>query len=160
MAAADRDRLGFEETSDWIREAVGRLVPQPLARRAVTVSVALDRPRFVVGDSLAITIEFHNRLPVPVTLATPKRRLWGWAVDGEPAAGDERRYTRSAPTGFVFRAGERKHVTRHWNGRFRRVEGSSARWVDATPGEHEVTAFVATASNRPRAVETVVVEDR
>lgn len=151
----ETDRLGFDDTSDWLREAAGKLVPRRLARRAVAVSVSADPEVIRPGEPVTVTIEFENRLPVPVTVTTPRRRLWGWAVDGELAASDERRYTREAPGAMTFRGGERKRVTRTWRGRFERTD--DATWVDADPGEHEITAFLATADRRPSASTTVRV---
>lgn len=156
----DDDRLGFDHSSDWIREALGRFVPQVVARRAVSASVELDRDELVPGESVELTIRFRNRLPVPVTLVTPKRRLWGWTVDGELAAADDRPYTRSSPSAFVFRGRERKTVTRRWDGRFLRTNGGEKRWVDAEAGDHRIEAFVATKNRRPRATTAITVRRR
>lgn len=152
--ADDRDRLGFAEDPDWLRATLGRLVPSFLAHRFVVVSVAADRKRLRPGETTTIDIEFHNRLPVPVTVRTPRRRLWGWTVDGELAASDERPYTREVPGTLTFRGGERKTVRRRWDGRFNRV-GDETYWEDATPGDHEIRAFLATRSQSPAAATTV-----
>ena len=155
MTDADDDRFGFP-ARNYLAEAFGTLVPQWLARRAVAVSVETDAHRYRPGESVEVVIEFRNRLPVPVAIATPNRRLWGWTVDGSLAASDEPRYERSVPAAFVFRPRERKRVRRTWDGRFERA-GERER-EDAAPGEHEITAFVATASRQPSDTTTVVID--
>jgi hypothetical protein len=149
MAASDRrdDRFGFDENRNVLTEALARLVPQSVARRALAVDVAVDRSTYAVGDDVPFRVVFRNRLPLPVVVETPDRRLWGWTVDGELEASDESRFadpTRDTPGRFAFRGGERKVVTRTWSGRFRRVrEGEPTRWVDAEPGRHELGVFLA-----------------
>jgi len=156
----DRDRFGFAETADWLRAGLGGLVPQPLARRAVVVTVDLDREVIAPGEPVEIAVSFRNRLPVPVSVATPKRRRWGWTVDGELAGGGADVRTRARPSAFAFDARERKTVRRTWRGRFRRPDAEGgARWIDAEPGEHAVAAFVATADRTPRASATVLVRE-
>lgn len=152
--ADDRDRLGFDETADWLRAALGGFVPQPVARRAIAASVTADRAVIRPGETATIDVEFRNRLPVPVTVETPRRRLWGWTVDGRLAASDETPYTRPAGGALTFRGGERKRFTRRWDGRFA-VDGE--RWVDAEPGTYDVRAFLATADRTPAATTTVEV---
>lgn len=150
------DRFGFDEGRDWLREALAALVPAPVAHRAITANVALDRDEITPGETVTVTIEFANRLPVPVSVETPRQRLWGWTVDGELAASDERRFVRDSPGALTFRGGERKRITRSWNGRFER-EGDLREWVDAEPGEYEIRAFVATDDREPSAAATVRV---
>ncbi len=142
MSADEDDRFGFEDTSDVLGSTVGRLVPQAVARRAVEVTVDTDREVYEVGGPVEITVEFHNRLPVPVSVTTPTRRLWGWSVDGEVEASDERRYMSDSPAVVDFRARERKRVTHRWDGRFKRTDGTT-RWEDPASGEHELAAFLA-----------------
>ncbi|MFC7046899.1 hypothetical protein ACFQH6_17155 [Halobacteriaceae archaeon GCM10025711] len=153
----DRDRLGFDTTRDYLKEALGRFVPQWLVRRAIAVDVSVDRDRIRPGDAVTVIIEFHNRLPVPVLVQTERRRLWGWTVDGELAASDERRYTRSLPGTFAFKPRQRRRFERIWTGRFERT-GTPTEWVDATPGEYEIRAFLATDDRRPTAATTITVE--
>jgi hypothetical protein len=149
MAASDRrdDPLGFDENRNVLAEALGKLVPQPVARRALAVDVAVDRSMYERGDAVAFRVTLRNRLPVPVVVETPDRRLWGWRVDGELEASDESRFVdpaRETPGRFAFRGGERKVVSRTWHGRFRRVrDEGSTRWVDAEPGRHELEVFLA-----------------
>ncbi len=150
------DRLGFDESSDWLREALGKLVPAAVARRAVTASVAVDRDEIRPGESVTVTIEFANRLPVPVSVGTPRQRLWGWTVDGELSASDKRRFVRNSPGALTFRGGERKRVTRSWNGRFERTDELDE-WVDADSGEYEIRAFLATENREPSDSTTVRV---
>lgn len=155
MTDADDDRFGFSE-HDRFSRALSRLVPQTLARRAVTVDVETDRRRYRPGETVEIRIEFRNRLPLPVAIETPKLRLWGWSVDGLLEASDEPRYERATAAEFAFRPNERKRFRRTWDARFQRA-GESER-EDASPGEHEVTAFVATDERRPRDATTVVID--
>jgi len=131
-------------------------VPAAVARRAITASVTIDRDEIRPGDAVTVTIEFANRLPVPVSVGTPRQRLWGWTVDGELAASDERRFVRDSPGTLTFRGGERKRVSRSWNGRFER-DGELREWVDAEPGEYEIRAFVATENREPSDSVTVQV---
>lgn len=119
------------------------------------MEVRTDKRRYRPGEQVEIEIRFRNRLPVPVTIATPKRRLWGWTVDGELEASDVTRYERDAPAAFSFRARECKRVSRTWDGRFER-DGDSLREA-AAPGEYEIAAFVATADGRPRDATTVEI---
>ncbi|WP_433634630.1 hypothetical protein [Halomicrococcus sp. NG-SE-24] len=157
MNDADDDRFGFPGRN-YLASALGALVPQSLARRAVTVSVATDHRRYRPGDTVAIDIEFRNRLPVPVSVSTSGLRLWGWSVDGLLEASDEPRYHRATSAEFVFRPRERKRFRRTWDARFERA-GEQER-EDAKPGEHEIAAFVATDGRRPSDATTVVVDRR
>ncbi|WP_136600772.1 hypothetical protein [Salinigranum halophilum] len=146
--AADRpDRFGFDENRSAISDFLARFVPQPAARRALTVGVETDRATYAVGDDITFRISFRNRLPLPVVVETPDRRLWGWTVDGELEASDEPRFsdpTRETPGTFAFRGGERKVVSRTWHGRVRRVGNDGpTRWVDLEPGRHELGVFLA-----------------
>lgn len=147
MEASEREeRLGFEESRSPITEALGKLVPQSAAKRALAVDVDTDRSRYGVGEPVSFRVTFRNRLPVPVVVRTPDRRLWGWTVDGELEGSDESRFADPAletPGSFAFRGGERKVVSRTWRGRFRRTASEPTRWVDAEPGAHELGVFLA-----------------
>lgn len=147
MGAAGSDRLGFDENRNVLTESLGRLVPQSLARRALAVDVETDRSAYTAADDVRFRVTFENRLPVPVVVETPDRRLWGWTVDGELEASDEPRFddpTRETPGRFAFRGGERKVVSRRWHGRVRRVNAEGrTRWVDLEPGRHELGVFLA-----------------
>jgi hypothetical protein len=149
MPRSDRraDRFGFDENRNVVTEALRRLVPQSVARRALAVDVAVERSTVAVGDPVPFRVAFRNRLPLPVVVETPDRRLWGWTVDGELEASNEPRFAdpdRETPGTFAFRAGERKVVSRTWHGRRRRVaEGEPTRWVDLDPGRHELGVFLA-----------------
>jgi hypothetical protein len=153
------DRYGFEETTSYLSKALGSLVPRPLARRAITVRIRTDRDRYEPGEPVEITIEFRNRLPVPVTVETPRQRLWGWTVDGELSASDEPRYASATPAALGFRPRERKQIVRTWNGRFKRVgeraDGATAEWVPAEPREYEIRAFLATEDRQPADATTI-----
>lgn len=158
----DEDRLGFDQTRNYLTDALSKFVPRWLARRALRVSVDTDRDAYALDEPVEITVEFKNLLPVPVVVYTPAQRLWVWTVDGELAASDERLYTRERPGRFTFRGGERKTVTRRWNGRFRRTDdGELERWELPEAGEHVVAAYVATGAGRyqPRDETTIVIRE-
>lgn len=142
MSNEDADRFGFDDTHNFVGSTLGRLVPQPLARRAVAVSIETDRDTYAAGEPVEFAVEFRNRLPVPVSVTTPTRRLWGWTVDGLLAASDERRYLSDRRAIIDFRGGERKRITRRWDGLFKRTDGQT-RWVEPDPGEYELAAFLA-----------------
>jgi len=154
MPADDVDRFGFEETTDHVGVVAGKFLPQWLGRRAIDVTVSTDRRGYEVGEPVEFTVEFRNRLPVSVSLRTPTRRLWGWAVDGQLAASDERRYLGETGGSIDFRGGERRRITRQWNGLFKRT-GERTRWVEPSPGEYELSAFLAVEGNRPEDATTV-----
>ncbi len=150
-------RHGLDDTRDHLRRLFGSFVPQPVARRAVAVSVTTDADRYTVGDRIPITVEFRNRLPVPLTVRTPGKRLWGWTVDGELEASDEPRRSSSDGGSLAFSPRERKEITRTWDGRFKRVDDRT-RWVPADPGEYEIGAFLAIDGDRPADSTTVRIE--
>lgn len=158
MSADEPDRTGLDGSRSAVGSFLGRFVPQWLARRAVSVRVSTDRDRYTPGEPVDITVEFRNRLPVPVEVETPRLRPWGWTVDGELEAGDERRYASETRGTLSFGPRERKRIRRRWNGRFRR-SGDPTTWEPADPGEHEIAAFVALdASDRPEDRTTVRIE--
>lgn len=150
----DSDRLGFAESTNYIAKALGSLVPATAARRAISVEVSTDKDRYDPGEPITIDIVFDNKLPMPVTVTTAGRRLWGWTVDGFLAASDEPRYRGGPPGELTFRPGERKHISRTWDGQFKLTTGRT-RWEPADPGEYEITAFVATRDEQPCDTTTV-----
>ncbi|HKJ59500.1 MAG TPA: hypothetical protein VKA37_09730 [Halobacteriales archaeon] len=159
MARDEPDRTGLDESRNVLGSVVGRFVPQWLARRAVAVAVSTDRDRYAPGEPVLLTVEFRNRLPVPIEVETPRHRLWGWTVDGELEASDERRYAGEASGTLSFRPRERKRIRRRWDGRFKR-SGEPTRWEPAEPGEYEIEAFVAVdAPNRPADRTTIRIEE-
>lgn len=154
------DRYGLDEDTNpnHLASIASKFVPQWLARRAVTVDVLTDRERYARGEPVDITVEFTNRLPVPVAVETPQRRLWGWTVDGNLEASDERRYADGRPGSLEFRGRERKRFHRRWDGQVKRVgDGSPTRWEQAT-GEVEIGAHLALGDERPEATTTVRIE--
>ncbi|WP_255169323.1 hypothetical protein [Natrononativus amylolyticus] len=153
------DELGFDETRGPVSKFLGKFVPRPIARRAVSVSVRTDREVYDRGEPVDVTVDFKNRLPVGVEIPTPKHRLWGWTVDGELEASDQRRYTRPVPSSFVFQGGERKQVSFVWNGRFERT-GRDHRWVLPDPGDHEISVFIATHDDRYRPTDSTTITIR
>jgi len=137
------DRTGFDETKNYLSNALGRVVPRSVARRAVEVTVSTDAAEYGPDEPVAITVAVRNRLPVPIEVPTSTRRPWGWAVDGLTEATDERRYVRDKESALSLRAGETKRATATWNGRFRRTDGDGLdRSVRAERGTHTITAFV------------------
>jgi hypothetical protein len=152
---ADVDPAGLDESRNYLTEALGRLVPQSLARRAVTVRVETERDEYAQDEPVRFTVVFRNRLPVPVAVETDER-LWGWTVAGELEASDEPRMADAGGGTMRFRGGERKRVEVRWDGRFKRV-GRRTRWVTPDPGEYEVAAFLAAEEPRPRDATTIRV---
>lgn len=158
MAREEPDRTGLDDSRNYLGGFLGRFVPQRLARRAVRVRVSTDRDRYAPGEPVEITVEFHNRLPVPIEVETPRLRLWGWTVDGELEASDERRYESDARGTLSFRSRERKRVRKRWDGSFKR-SGDPTRWVPPEPGEHEIAAFLdVDAPGRPEDRTTIRIE--
>lgn len=155
------DRFGFEDVSRLSAASVlAGFVPPSIARRAIAVSVATDRTTYERDEPVEITVEFKNRLPIPLELPTAGQRRWGWTVDGELEASDERLYTRDRPATFDFRGGERKQLSVTWNGRLERVRSGDRREsVVPEPGEYEIRAFVATREegNRPSDSTTITL---
>lgn len=156
MADDEVDRTGFDDTTNYLADALGRLVPQWIALRAISVRVSTDREEYAPGEPVEIGIEFRNRLPVPVTIKTPRARLWGWAVDGTHEAIEEPRYLRPDESTLHFRGRERKRITRRWGGTIR-VSGSPDTWEPLTPGSHEISAFIA-VDGRPRPEDQTSIE--
>ncbi|WIV65663.1 hypothetical protein [Natrialbaceae archaeon AArc-T1-2] len=149
--------VGNASATGTLTRGLARFVPSSLARRAVSVDVTTDRAVYDRGDPVAVTVTFENRLPVPVDVPTPAARRWGWTVNGNLEASDERRYTRSQPSTFAFRAGERKQVSFVWHGRLERTDDHESVLPD--PGEYEIRAFVATheGTHRPSDAATIQI---
>lgn len=143
------DRFGFDQNRSYISEFLNKFVPQSLARRSIAVYLETDRRHYERDDPVELTIEFQNRLPVPVGVVTPKQRLWGWSIDGIVEASDRQVYTRARPATFSFRPREVKRVHRRWHGRIKRTDGEETRWMPPSPGEYEIEAFVALAGRQP-----------
>lgn len=158
MPADERkSRHGIDDTQDHVRRLLGSFVPQWLARRAVVVDVRTDADRYDAGVPVEITITFRNRLPVPMTVETPGKRLWGWTVDGELEASDEPRKRSTDGGSIAFSPRGRKVLTRTWDGRFKRVDDRT-RWVPAEPSTYEVGAFLALGEQRPADTATIRIE--
>lgn len=153
------DELGFDETRGRVSKFLAKFVPHTIARRAVSVSVRTDRDIYDRGDPVTVTVDFKNRLPIGVEIPTPKHRLWGWTVDGELEASDQRIYTRSIPSSFPFYGGERKQVSFVWNGRFERT-GNDHQWVLPDAGEHEISVFIATHEGQHRPADSTTITIR
>ncbi|MFC7135602.1 hypothetical protein [Halobaculum litoreum] len=154
----DRDRLGFDETRDYLGTAVGALLPAPLVARGLTIAVETDREVYAPGDPVAVRVAIRNRLPVPIAVSTPSRRLWGWEVDGALEASEEPRRDPGGSGTLSFRARERKTHEWTWDGRVTRRDGRRTRSTPLSRGDHEIRAFVATRRERPAARTTIRVE--
>lgn len=152
----DHDPFGMEEFGS-VRERIGRLVPQAVARRALSVDVGADGSTYAPGDPIELRIEISNQLPVPVSLAIEGKRLWGWSVDGNLAASDEPLYAAATRRRLDLRACERRQLRREWDGRIRR-RGSPTRWEPVDPGVHEIVAFVPAVGGAVTGSTTVTLE--
>lgn len=156
--AGDEFGHGSDDSRYTVVTLLSALVPTALARRAVTVSLETDRDVYAPDDPVELTVEFRNRLPVPISIPTPRQRRWGWTVDGILEASDERRFTRDRPSTFRFGGGERKRLSVTWNGRFERAgEGTRRESILPDPGEYELRAFVATGDDRPRPSDSTTI---
>ncbi|ELY46337.1 hypothetical protein [Natronorubrum sulfidifaciens] len=144
----DEFGLESEDSRYTVTTFLSALVPTALARRAIAISLETEQAVYEPDESVEFTVEFTNRLPVPVAVPTPRQRRWGWTVDGDLEASDERRFTRDRPSTFRFGGGERKRVTVTWNGRLERVEEGVHESVVPEPGEYEIRAFIATRETR------------
>ncbi|QSX00573.1 hypothetical protein [Haloterrigena alkaliphila] len=153
------DEFGVDpgDSRSGLATRLSSLVPAALARRAVAVSLETDRDVYARDDPVEITVTFENRLPVPVAIPTPRRRRWGWTVDGDLEASDERRYTRERPAAFRFDGGERKRIRFTWHGRLERTAGDAHESIVPDPGEYELRAFVATHEGRYRPSDSTTI---
>lgn len=140
------DRFGLADTTS-IASALGRFVPQRLARWAVRIHLEPDRTTYERGQDVRFTVTLRNRLSLPITVATPKLRLWGWEIDGELEASDELTYQSDTPGSLHLPSSGKKQVEQVWNGRLKRAgEGPDGRdvWELPEAGVHELSVFVAT----------------
>lgn len=112
------------------------LVPQRLARRAVSVRVSTPRAAYERGGVVPVRIEMRNPLPIPVTIDTRSPVPWSWAVDGHRDASHVPEPIPETDGRFVFDRGERKQFSRRWHGAFRTSE---TEWEDAALGEHRIS---------------------
>jgi hypothetical protein len=147
------DPFGFGDDLNVVSRVIRPLVPARLGRLGLSVSVETARDEYAIGESIGFTIEIRNRLPVPIEVPTAGRRIWGWTADGLLEASDEPLYRSDRPGSIELRAGETRSIEGTWDGRFKR-SGTPTRWVPATPGDHEIGAFLAT---RPRKTDSTTV---
>lgn len=156
-AGPDPDSYGFDERdTSRVSRLLRSLVPQWIARRALSVTVSTDRSTYEVGEPVEITVAVTNRFPLPVSVVTSGLRIWGWTVDGELEASDERRYESDRPNSLDFRGFQTKRFECTWDGRFKRT-GSPTRWIEADPGEHEIGAFVETSRGKVQDSTTITL---
>lgn len=117
-----------------------RLLPQALARRAVSLRLSVPRTEFAPGERVPFAVTMKNRLPVPVTVETRSPVLWVWTVDGHTEASHVLGRDPPDRAGrFRFDRGERKRFRKVWSGLFR---VSEREWEDAAAGEHTIAARV------------------
>ncbi|WP_254763325.1 hypothetical protein [Natrinema marinum] len=112
------------------------LTPTRLRHRALAVTVSTNKRRYERGEPVAITVEFRNRLPVPLRLRTESPIRWTWAVDGDREASREPPALPDRPTAFDFARRERKHFRRQWSQRIRVAEDE---WVPVDAGSYTIT---------------------
>lgn len=141
---------------DYFGETMRKVIPQPIVRRTIEVSIGTDREAYRVGEPVVITLSFFNRLPFPVRVETPTPRLWGWAVDGLVDASEERPYLGENLGVLQFRPREKKERRLEWSGRFKRVDGRT-HWESAEPGPHEITGFLGNGEGLPQDSTTVQI---
>lgn len=126
----------------WLDSAAwsDRLLPQGIARRAVSLRLEVPRTEFAQGERVPFAVTMKNRLPVPVTVETRSPVLWDWSVDGHTEASHVLRRDPPERVGrFQFGRGERKRFRKEWSGLFRISERE---WEDAATGEHTIAARI------------------
>lgn len=128
---------------------LGALVPPQIARRAIDVSIELERRVYERGEPVPFSVTFRNRLPVAVSVATPTQRRWGWRIDGHLEATTESHSLAHRPAELVFGARETRRIPVEWNGHIRRA-GPPVESIVPDAGEYELSAFLA-IENRPSA---------
>lgn len=141
---------------DW-EAASHALVPVPLRRRAIDVSLATERDTYAPGETVHFEASFHNRLPLPIVLRTASPVRWTWRVDGLNEASHVVEYPPETSL-FSFARGERKTFGRRWRQRFQRAPGS---WELAEPGEYALSVRVNTPEGETTALSaetTITIE--
>ncbi|WP_227353531.1 DUF4399 domain-containing protein [Haladaptatus salinisoli] len=129
---------GTDDAGGWF----AGLVPNAVALRCLSVELRAPR-EVVVGEPARFLVRVRNRAPLPVSVRLPTSRLWGWEVDGIPEA-DERGFEPPAtPRRVAFRRRGIRQFEGRWDGRVRRAGRDGDVW-EATPGEHTLTAYLAT----------------
>ena len=152
------EREAEPQSFRWLDAAAwsDRLLPQGVARRAVSLRVSVPRTEFARDERIPFAVTMKNQLPVPVTVETLSPVLWVWTVDGHTEASHV--IDRDPPERagrFRFDRGERKRFRKVWSGRFR---VSEREWTEAAAGEHTIAARinVADADGAGLADETTV----
>lgn len=143
------------DTSVFSR-GLDKLVPSPVARRAVTIDVSTDRDAYAAGEPITMTVTISNRLPVPIEVPISDARVWGWAVDGLTEATDERVYEPEVDRSLALRAGEDRRHEHTWHGRIRRDATERTTYEPLSRGTHELSVFLGTTPRKTATVEFVV----
>lgn len=130
------------------------LVPQSLARRAISVSIETPQAEYALGTAVPFRVTMTNPLPIPLTLLTRSPILWQWTVDGVVEASHIEQYDPPDEPGKLhFDRGERKRFTGEWSGKFRVTERE---WEPAAPGEYAIGATINVDGERSPADECTV----
>ncbi|WP_408959261.1 hypothetical protein [Natrinema sp. 74] len=139
VSAASGDDERGSRSIDWaaLSHAVA---PTALRHRAIDVTVSTDNRRYERGEPVAITVEFRNRLPVPIRLRTDSPTRWTWAVDGCREASQVPPVMPDRPTAFSFSRRERKRFHRRWS---QRMQVADDEWAPVDAGTHELSVRLA-----------------
>lgn len=141
-APAPGDSGGAISRSTFDRAAVGRaLLPAPVRRRAVDVSVTTDARTYALDDPVRFRVRFRNRLPVPVTVPVAEAVPWSWSVAGVERASQTGDAVPAERGRFEFARGETKTFARVWR---QRIRVASDEWTRVDPGEYAIGAWIAT----------------
>ncbi|QSW98025.1 hypothetical protein [Haloterrigena alkaliphila] len=138
FAPAASDDENARRAIDW--DAFSHaFAPVALRTRAIDVTVTTDRDVYRPGQSVAIGIEFRNRLPFPIRLRTDSPERWTWAVDGIEAATRVPRAVPDRSAAFSFARSERKRFSREWA---QRIRVSESEWNPVDPGRYTIAVRI------------------
>ena len=138
FAPAASDDENARRAIDW--DAFSHaFAPVALRTRAIDVTVTTDRDVYRPGQSVAIGIEFRNRLPFPIRLRTDSPERWTWAVDGIRAATRVPRAVPDRSAAFSFARSERKRFSREWT---QRIRVSESEWEPVDPGYYAIAVRI------------------
>jgi len=137
FAPARRD-TDSGRTIDWAAVSHA-FVPTALRTRAIGVQVTTTQPTYTRGEPVDITIEFYNRLPIPIRLWTASPERWRWHVDDVLRASHVHPPVPDRPAVFSFGRNERKRFRREWHQRTRVADDE---WEPIDPGTYTVGVAV------------------
>jgi hypothetical protein len=142
----DEDGSRFYRSINW-ENASHALVPRSVRPLAIDVSIETDQERYAPDQPVAFRVEFRNRFPIPISLATRSPVRWTWSLDGLRQASRVERPVPDEGGTFRFHRAERKRFSRQWSQRFRESESE---WVPAEPGEHTVSVRINSSRSTER----------